>query len=200
MKYGFVFFSFGFGICGVLVLLHLNITNRDELSLLLTDLGSFGSFLSGIGTIIAAVAAAIGVDNWVKQLKFGKYLEVIWNAKVAIRKVHSSEMDWYIANYAYIQSQVSERETDLTHKSNKLAQDFQYLKDSFHQLDQIVIKEQFLWANYASHLESKWIEIKWQMEENSLSSRDLPKLNSAFSDYYNQLMEKLEAIEAKFGK
>lgn len=131
MKYGFVFFSFGFGIFGVLTLLHLIITDRNELSLVLTDLGAFGSFLSGIGTIIAAVAAAIGVDNWVKQLTFGKYFEVIWNAKVAIRKVHSSEMDWYIANYSYIHNSTSERESDLTSKSNKLAQDFQFLKDSF---------------------------------------------------------------------
>jgi len=170
------------------------------LSLILVALGAFGSFLSGVGTIIAAVAAAIGVDNWVKQLKFGKYLEVIWSSKVAIRKVHSSEMSWYIANYSHKQNPISERELELKSKTKNLELDFQVLKDSFHQLDQIVIKNQFLWANYVSDLEATWLEIKWHMDENSLTSKDLPKLNTAFSEMYNDLMDKLESIEEQFGK
>jgi len=200
VKYSFVFFAAAFGLCGVLTLLHLYVSDREGLSLILADLGAFGSFLSGVGTIIVAVAAAIGVDNWVKQLKFGKYLEVIWSSKVAIRKVHSSEMNWYIANYSYKQNQTRELELDLKDKLSRLQLDFQTLKDSFHQLDQIVIKNQFLWANYASMLEGAWLKIKWHMDENDLNSKDLPKLNTAFSDDYNDLMDKLEAVETRFGK
>jgi hypothetical protein len=200
IKYGFAFFLTVFGLSGVLVLIHLFVSDQASFSLILADLGAFGSFLSGVGTIIAATAAVIGVDNWVKQLKFGKYLEVIWSSKVAIRKVHSSEMYWYIANYSLKQNPSSECESDLKSKAEKLEFDFQVLKDSFHQLDQIVIKNQFLWANYASQLETTWLKIKWHMEENSLAGKDLPKLNAAFSENYNDLMDKLESIEAQFGK
>jgi hypothetical protein len=200
IKYGFAFFLTAFGLSGVLVLIHLFVSDQASFSLILADLGAFGSFLSGVGTIIAATAAVIGVDNWVKQLKFGKYLEVIWSSKVAIRKVHSSEMYWYIANYSLKQNPSPECESDLKSKAEKLEFDFQVLKDSFHQLDQIVIKNQFLWANYASQLETTWLKIKWHMEKNSLASKDLPKLNAAFSENYNDLMDKLESIEAQFGK
>ncbi len=195
-----MFFSTAFGLCGVLTLLHLYVSDRESLSLILADLGAFGSFLSGIGTIIMTVAAVIGVDNWVKQLKFGKYFEVIWSSKVAIRKVHSSEMNWYIANYAYKQNPTSEQKLDLEDKLSRLQRDLQILKDSFHQLDQVVIKNQFLWANNASMLEGAWLKIKWNMDENDINSKDLPKLNTDFSNIYNDLMDKLEAIESGFGK
>lgn len=200
VKYGFVFLCAGFGLCGLFAFAHLYVEDKVGFSSLISDLGSFGSFLSGLGTIVAAAAAAVGVDSWVNQLKCGKYLDIIWSAKVAIRKVHASEMDWYIANYAYLQNPSESRKSDLETKLKKLEYDFDELSNEFHQLDQVVVKNQFLWANNASHFKYMWLEIKWHMEENELSSTDLPRLNTAFSDYYDALMSQLEEIEDKFGK
>lgn len=200
IKYGFICVSAGFGICGLLALIYLNVTDKKAFSLLLSNIGDIGSFLSGLGTIFAALVAAIGVNNWIKQLKYGKHLDIIWASKVAIRKVHTSEMDWYIANYSYIQKPTDEKKEDLEIKLQKLEFDFKELKSECDQLDQIVLRSQFLWANYASKFECTWKEIMWHMEENKLSNHDLPKLNSAFSNFYNDLMTKLEDVESQYEK
>ncbi|MFQ1801075.1 hypothetical protein ACK36F_01450 [Aeromonas veronii] len=199
IKYSFVFLCIGFGLCGLFALIHLQIQDKKGFSSILSDLGALGSFLSGLGTIVAAAAAAIGVDSWINQLKCGKYLDVIWAAKVAIRKVHASEMDWYISNYSYNQTPSELRKIDLDLKLRRLESDFENLSDEFHQLDQVVVKNQFLWANYASLFKSTWLEIKWHMEENGISNKDLPRLNTAFSDYYDFLMEELVLVEEKYG-
>jgi hypothetical protein len=200
IKYGFIFLSAGFGICGLFALVYLNIKDKKAFSLLLVDIGALGSFLSGLGTILAALVAAIGVNNWIKQLKYGKHLDIIWTSKVAIRKVHTSEMDWYISNYSYLQKPTDEKKEDLDIKLKKLEFDFNELRCECDQLDQIVLRSQFLWANYASKFEATWREIMWHMEENELTSKDLPKLNSAFSNLYNELMTKLEKVESRYEK
>lgn len=200
VKYGLGFLCIGFGLCGIFTLAHLYVEDKIGFSSLINDLGSFGSFLSGLGTLVAAAAAAVGVDSWVNQLKCGKYLDIIWAAKVAIRKVHASEMDWYIANYSHLENPIESSQLELEAKLKKLEYDFDELSNEFHQLDQVVVKNQFLWANRASHFKFTWLEILCHMEENKLSSEDLPRLNTAFNDYYNTLMELLEKLEMKYSK
>ncbi|MEZ9120898.1 hypothetical protein AB4098_01590 [Vibrio cyclitrophicus] len=200
VKYGLGFLCIGFGLCGIFTLAHLYVEDKIGFSSLINDLGSFGSFLSGLGTLVAAAAAAVGVDSWVNQLKCGKYLDIIWAAKVAIRKVHASEMDWYRANYSHLENPIESSQLELEAKLKKLKYDFEELNNEFHQLDQVVVKNQFLWANRASHFKFTWLEILWHMEENKLSSEDLPRLNTAFNDYYDTLMELLEKLEMKYSK
>lgn len=199
-KYSFAFLSAGFGLCGIFALAHLYVEDKLGFSSLINDLGSFGSFLSGLGTIVAAAAAAIGVDSWVKQLKYGKYLDIIWAAKVAIRKVHVSETDWYISNYSYLEQPSESGSLDLEAKLKRLKYDFDDLTDKFHHLDQVVVKNQFLWACNGAHHKHLWLKIMLDMEENGLSSKDLPQLSFAFRTNYESLMAKLDEIEEKYSK
>ncbi|EPH6536720.1 hypothetical protein ACS1UB_004256 [Vibrio vulnificus] len=73
----------------------LFVTSRTEFSTMMSDLGNFGSFLSGIGTIIAATAAAYGVDTWSKQLKSGKYLAYIWECKALLSQFNNEFYTWH---------------------------------------------------------------------------------------------------------
>jgi hypothetical protein len=57
-------------------------------------LGAIGGFLAGFGTIIAAGAAAVGVDNWVKQLKSTRVLDAIWDSQEALNKINSQFLFW----------------------------------------------------------------------------------------------------------
>ncbi|MUK39917.1 hypothetical protein GNP82_20505 [Aliivibrio fischeri] len=137
-----------------------------------------------------------------KQLKYGKFLDIIWTAKVELRKVHMAEMDWYMAKYANRQNESNAEELSL--KESVLELTFNGLLDSFHKLDQIVVKDQFLWANYGSFFKIKWVEIKWHMDasthEEDLHNMELVHLNSSFSDGYNDLMQQLEELEVHFSK
>ncbi len=152
--------------------------------------------------MVAAVAAAIGVDSWMKQLKYGKFLDIIWTAKVELRKVYMAETDWYIAKYANRQN--ASNVDDLTLKEGILELTFNGLLDSFHKLDQIVVKNQFLWANYGSFFRHNWRDIKWHMDANThdedLHNMKLVNLNRSFSDEYNDLMQQLEELEVQFSK
>ncbi|MDE1233237.1 MULTISPECIES: hypothetical protein [Vibrio] len=95
ITYGFFFVAAAFGVMGLLTLMSLFVSNRDGFSTLLSDLGSFGSFLSGVGTIIAAAAAAYGVDTWSKQLKSGKYLVYIWECKALLSQFNNEFYIWH---------------------------------------------------------------------------------------------------------
>ncbi|MEZ8107341.1 hypothetical protein [Vibrio cortegadensis] len=89
--------------------------------MLLSELGSFGSFLSGLGTILAAAVAAYGVDKWVHQLKQGRLLSVIWGTKVQVKKLESSLIDWEALNFY--------RPNEDFEKENKVISDITNLTD-----------------------------------------------------------------------
>ncbi len=92
-KYSIAFLFVAWGLMGLLFLSYNFVNDREDLSKILADLSAFGSFLSGIGTIIASIAAAVGVNNWISQLKAGKYLSIIWDAQTSLRKYYSYETD-----------------------------------------------------------------------------------------------------------
>ncbi|MCG8328776.1 MAG: hypothetical protein MI974_13880 [Chitinophagales bacterium] len=88
-----------YGSVGVSILILNASIDHNYLGVIMSYLSQIGSFLSGVGTVIAAIAAFYGVNSWIKQLRYGKYLTILWDAKVVIRKIYSLQMDWYIRKY-----------------------------------------------------------------------------------------------------
>ncbi|MFM5706531.1 hypothetical protein ACET7L_12335 [Aeromonas veronii] len=148
IKYSVAFLCAAIIIMGVIALISIYQVDQKSFSQTLSDLGSFGSFLSGVAAIIAAGAAAIGVTSWLKQLKFGKYLVCIWDVQVALRKLHAEQIMWYIYKY-----QERNEEVEFVSKLEKELEDsFNDLKIACHSLDSIVVKNGFIWSAKVSSL------------------------------------------------
>ena len=148
---------------GIIVLASIYVTDRQSFDSLLANLGDFGGFLGGVGTIIAAAAAAVGVDSWLKQLRVGKSLVVIWDVQVALRKIHAAEISWYV--HAYQRSEdfnVEELEEDVIKA-------FEVLDNCAHELDAIVVKNQFEWLNKVMDIRLAWSAIKSYLETHPRS-------------------------------
>ena len=94
-----LFFMSAIALMGGIVLVSIYVSDKQSFNTILENLGNFGGFLSGVGTIIAAAAAAVGVDSWLKQLRVGKSVVIIWDVQVALRKVHAAEITWYVCAY-----------------------------------------------------------------------------------------------------
>ena len=183
---------------GIIVLVSIYVTDRQSFDSLLANLGDFGGFLGGVGTMIAAAAAAVGVDSWLKQLRVGKSLVVVWDVQVALRKIHAAEISWYVHAY--------QRSEDFS--VEKLEEDvikaFEVLDNCAHELDAIVVKNQFEWSNKVMDIQLAWREIKSYLEAHPrpesvadvLVENDLlvPK-NSHFSAVYKEYLEQLEKLE-----
>jgi hypothetical protein len=144
IKYILFFIVSSVGVIGVLTLLTLYQENRELFSQTLSDLGAFGSFLSGMGTIIAAGVAAYGVDTWSKQLKSGKYLALIWEAKALVSKFNNAFFFWHA--FYKIDSQ------ELKVKSDKCYKEMMECTDTLShlafQLDALGSSEQETWVRH----------------------------------------------------
>ncbi|MCJ0812046.1 hypothetical protein [Vibrio vulnificus] len=218
-KYWFSFFSFALGTAGTIILMSTYVDDRKAFSQTLSDIGAFGSFLGGCATIIAAIAAVIGVNSWINQTKLGPYLTYIWDAKVTLRRINSQKMNWYI--YKYQARQASSVSHEGKEQINQLISDckkqleieFSALKNQFDHIDQIVDKKDYLWANRFSQYKRAWKNIDTYLTENPQPEYDetdlkeflkdnseLVKLNNHFSEGYDFLCSQLDALEEKHTK
>ncbi|EJL6368366.1 hypothetical protein NMR34_003601 [Vibrio cholerae] len=160
-------------------------------------ISSFGSVIAGNAAIIAASAAAIGVDSWLKQLRVGKSLVVVWDAQVALRKVHAAEITWYV--YAYQRSEDSNEQ-----REQEVEKALEVLNSCAHELDAIVVKNQFEWVNKVMDVRLAWKDIKTYLDSHSTprnkneilnESVILAPKNTHFSTVYKEYLEQLESLE-----
>ncbi|MDE1244217.1 hypothetical protein [Vibrio aestuarianus] len=194
----------GFAIAGLLILWTLYIDDLEQFNETLTTLGLFGGFLSGVGTIIAAGAAALGVDSWIKQFKSGKYLVLVWDAQVALRKVHAAETFWYI--HAYRRS--DDAKDLLKSKSEELNVALDELDNSAHSLDALVNKNaqtlnDVLLIRYVIKRIREYLQnssMPSTAEEVLHDNEQLVPLNKEFDDAYKQTKDRLDAIENQYSK
>lgn len=219
MKYWFIFLASSLVSAGGVVIMSTFVDDRKAFSQTLSDIGAFGSFLGGVATMVAAVAAVIGVNSWIDQIKLGPYLNYIWGAKVSLRKINSQNMNWYVFKYNFRQpSNIPDDKRDkiirLIDESRKqLEIDFAILEDQFNHIDQIIDKNDYLWANKCSLYKLSWQKIdeylskhpKPDMTKNSLDdiladNIELARLNSDFHDGYNLLCSQLDELEEKYTK
>ena len=195
------------------------VDDRSAFSQTLSDIGAFGSFLGGCATIIAAIAAVIGVNSWINQTKLGPYLAYIWDAKVTLRRINSQNMKWYI--YKYHARQVTSASYEgkeqinqlITDCKNQLEIEFSALENQFDHIDQIIDKKDYLWANRFSKYKRAWQKIDTYLTENPQPEFDetdlkellkdnseLVKLNNHFSEGYDFLCSQLDALEDRHTK
>ena len=203
IKYSVAFLCAAIGTMGGLVLISTFQVDQKAFSQTLSDLGSFGSFLSGIAAIIIAGAAAIGVNSWLKQLKFGKHLVCIWDVQVALHKIHAEQIMWYIYKY-----QNRSEENELVSKLEKELEDsFNNLKKVCHSLDSIVVKRSFMWSMHISDLYHAWTQIKLHLETNLKPEEHkeiideistLTPLNTNFSKAMKFCSKQIEKLENEY--
>ena len=142
ITYGFWFIATTFGVMGIIILMLLLVSDREAFSSLLSDLGSFGGFLSGVGTIIAAAVAAYGVDTWSRQLKVGKYLAHIWNFKALLSKFEN-EFNFWHAFYKSTNERLKLKSSD----------SFDAINDALNELSEVSLHLDVL----SSESEEKWV-------------------------------------------
>ncbi|TXX49931.1 hypothetical protein [Vibrio cholerae] len=168
--YVLVFLITSFGALGIVTLLELFISDRREFSSLLSDLGNFGGFLSGIGTIIAAAAAAYGIDTWSKQIKIGKHLSHILDTKVLLSKFDNEFYFWCFFNTSEV---FEEQSTKAFEAMNKV---LKQLGDVSLQLDALSSGNQDEWVRKIRKLR-ELIEEHEKMAGQVKFNSDTPKVN-----------------------
>jgi hypothetical protein len=134
----------------------------------LSNLGAFGGFLSGVCTVILTVVAIMGLNTWSKQLKSGKFLTAIWEAKVLICKFDNAFYSWH-AFYklgAEELKELSEKcEAEIHSCLNKL-------DDLSHQLDALSSQNKETWQRNVRGLSMLFNEHKQYIVSTDFSSLD----------------------------
>ncbi|MCX9440011.1 hypothetical protein [Vibrio cholerae] len=165
-------------------------------------ISSIGSVIAGIAASIAAYAAVIGVNGWLKQLRVGKSLVVVWDAQVALRKVHAAEITWYV--YTYKRSEDSNEQREQEQREQEVEKALEVLNSCAHELDAIVVKNQFEWVNKVMDVRSAWKDIKTYLDSHTKprnkdeilkESVILAPKNKHFLKVYNEYLEQLESLE-----
>ncbi|WP_370554248.1 hypothetical protein [Edwardsiella tarda] len=163
------------------------------------NLDRLGSYLSGIGTVVAAVAAVYGVNGWVKQLTHGKYLDIIWEAKVNLRKVYLSKNSWY----GHAKIAATKFNSKLDEEANehwyKLDNACKNLSTSFSSIDQIIVRDDFKWQNQATELHHLLNDINNFLKKLIIISdkpeQELNEKNKLFHCYYDSFLNQLDELE-----
>ena len=165
-----------------------------------------------LGTIIASIAAAVGVNNWISQLKTGKYLSIIWEAQTSLRKYYSYEVDLYIHKYEYrlysnqndpsaleFSKRIQELELQLNAQTKTM-------QDNLRDIDQLIEEGSYMWSVASSALEMAWFDIKKYLENSNYPQTPtdvlnensvLTPLNDLFSQQYDKLCDELLKLESK---
>ncbi|HDY7933528.1 TPA: hypothetical protein RQK57_004367 [Vibrio vulnificus] len=184
---------------GIIVLASIYVKDKQSFNSLLANLGDFGGFLGGVGTVIAAAAAAVGVDNWLKQLRVGKSLVVIWDVQIALRKVHALEISWYVSAY--------QRSSDfpVDKLEEEIIKAFEVLDSCAHHLDAVVVRNHLEWSMKVTDVCIAWKEIKSYLDSHPrpetiegvlAEDKILVPKNLRFSEVYTKYLEQLEKLEA----
>ncbi|MDO6683154.1 hypothetical protein Q4551_12730 [Oceanobacter sp. 5_MG-2023] len=215
-KFFLAFLCFAVGTAGALIIISGYVSDRVLFSQSLADIGAFGSFLGGCATLVASIAAIIGVNTWIKQIKLGPYFDYIWSAKVALRKINNEKISWYIFKYQLrnnpdLPEEVKDQLSGNIEKHKKeIESQFDILKDKFDHIDQIIAKNDYEWANHLSRYRRAYKDIgdfltttnvpvfdESNLTEFLVDNSKLVTLNSHFSNYYDFLCTELDKLEMK---
>lgn len=184
LKHSLEALYFSLGAAGILILISSFVEDKEAFSKTLSDIGSFGSFLGGCGALIAATAAALGVNTWINQTKLAPYLSYIWDAKVILRKIYSENMRLYAMRYALrfkegVEDKAKEN-IDLNAEIHRKEIELQLskLKDKFDHIDQIITKNDFEWHNLHSPFKDSWQSIYDHLNSNPQPILDKHNLNN----------------------
>lgn len=186
------------GLMGLTIIISTAYYDEEKFKTILIFLEKVSSFLGGVGGVVAAIAAYIGVDTWKKQIKFAKHQQLIWECLASVRKVQSRSSLWLAE---IIASPNGKKIAEASHSENygKLLAAAEELMEKFDQLDAIVVKNGSEWANYASDYLSAISNVDKEITVNEVFNDTIKgeiskrlKYVQGFADHYEKKLNKLE--------
>ena len=144
------------GLLGISVLISEAIYTPERYPHLVNMLTLFTQFFGlAIGVIVAYTAMA-NLNVWNKQLRYGKYLNIIWNANTSLRAVKQDLLTWFSYNKIYLNENFQYANEDEERRFNQFVSDMESslktLIKHFDELDVIVEDSTLNWAGMASDL------------------------------------------------
>ena len=151
----------------------LNSLGIDEI------ISQLATIVASMGTVTIAIIAYKALNTWKHQLKYGKYLNAIWEAMLALHKL---EITFY----------------EIGDKRYNIEKQLDELQQAFVLLDSIVEKNQFEWTNKYKDIE-RTINVIQQARSNrrTFSEDDISNYKK-LPDYTEKLIHKLRDLEEKY--
>ncbi len=163
----------------------------------------YSNFMVGVSTVIAALAAVHGVNNWVKHVKHAEYFKLIWEAKKALGMYRVAYLIWSQQRGIFYDP---DDELDVfRHKKNTelLDERRQNLHTVFLHLDAVFSKGEFNWVDdsrdfIAAINQYKTLLLKTEStREDDEKSR---KLIKEINERYENTFRKLELLEQSYSR
>ena len=185
---------------GVVVLVSIDQTEKITFNQILGNLSSVGGFLSGVGTIIVTVIAMAGFNTWSIQLKNGKFLTAIWEAKVLICKFDNAFYSWH----AFYKSGAEESKKLSEKCEAEIHSCLNELDDLSHQLDALSSQNKETWQRNVRGLRMLFNEHKQYLISTDFSSSDgegairVHQLRENRKMYIKRLQSELDTLEKQW--
>ena len=182
---------------GVVVLVSMDQTEKITFNQILGNLSSVGGFLSGVGTLIVTVIAMVGLNTWSKQLKNGKFLTAIWEAKVSICKFDNAFYSWH----AFYKSDAEELKKLSEKCEAEIHSCLNELGDLSHQLDALSSQNKDVWQRNVRGLRMLFSDHKRYLISTDFSSLDEEgaiRVHQLFENrkmYIKRLQSELDTLE-----
>jgi len=173
-------------------------------------LNSVGTLLSGLASIIVACLGIYGFKTWKRQLLGGKSLGIIWDVKVALRAVELEHIEYFwrtlLRDPSIHNASLAERFDHFAKSDLSIA--LKELKKHCQALDKVVVRDEFMWTNFAGDL--KMIEMQIVKSGYQASVSNAPKghdspgrkeslrLEDQRTDLIKYLGKKLDELEDKW--
>ncbi|GAB0112174.1 hypothetical protein PA7559_34440 [Pseudoalteromonas distincta] len=154
---------------GTVVIVSIEQTENIAFNQILSNLSAVGGFLSGVGTIIVTVIAMMGLNTWSKQLKNGKFLTAIWEAKVLISKFDNEFYSWH----AFLKSGIEELREQSIKSESEIHFCINKLDDLSHQLDALSSRNKEKWQCNVRGLRMLFNDHKQYIISTDFSSLDV---------------------------
>ncbi|GAB2192062.1 hypothetical protein MAH1_36710 [Sessilibacter sp. MAH1] len=167
----------------------------------MTTLSALGSFLGGAAGLVAALAAYRGIDAWRSQIKYGKYISVIWSCEEKLREFQLDLMDFQVQ--VAIQRCSSNKDLNEVKKhAEELNAKLPVLEKNFSYIDSVVEKNGHQWSNYIS------VDASLKLNEyiakclcrNRAPDLEIAELGEELSNILEWLHRLLDGLEKKYTK
>ncbi|BFM15612.1 hypothetical protein R50073_17950 [Maricurvus nonylphenolicus] len=180
-------------LCVIAAVIYSNQLSVADITTFLTKSVTFVTTIAGL---IAAITAFRGVTTWRKQLKYGKHVDLIWEAMNRLRATHHAYILWR-ANALIYASNLNEIE-DLEPYEKDLKEKLDQLGASFNWLDTIVIQNEWQWANYHSDLNLGTKRVINSFKSNIYGPTMFEHKTNSVDEFYKSLAEKLVVLEKQY--
>jgi len=190
---------FLYGTWAFVALYDLSSVTNDRIKFL----SDYSNFMVGVSTVIAALAAVHGVNNWVKHVKHAEYFKLIWEAKKVLGMYRVAYLIWSQQRGLFYNPDDElhvfrhKKNTDVLEERRK-----DLLTVYFH-LDAIFSKGEFDWANESRDFIAKVNQYKVLLLKAEISREDDEKsreLINEINKHYERIFQKLELLEQSYSR